>query len=1148
MHFFLSLIVIMDKKNNKKIVKDYSYPNPNDENLQEKIFKKREFYYHRIPRRDILKTDDEIQKYRDENCPDEFDFELKEHQKIITNLLSPHTPYNGILLMYGTGTGKTASAISIAEQFKEQVKKYNTKIYVLVPGPNTRENFKKELVFTTGETYIKNKRILEQMTKNDREREYKIGVYGALQFYKLLSYKTFYRKVLGEKIAEKRLEGDKIIKTYKKTDDGEIERELVVDRISNMDNSIIIVDEAHNLTGNEYGEALMKIKKVSKNLKIILLSATPMKNLASDIVDLINFVRPIDKPIKKDLIFTSDKNVHLNDFKQGGKEILKKMSRGYVSYFRGNTPYTFADRVDKGVIPNGLLFTPLVKCEMDKFQEKGYNKAAEKSKSLDDTSKMDSLFRAASAAANFVFPGLSSDKKKLEGYYSTDGMTTVISQLNADKKTLLNKINKELYKGKLNKADLENFILEDENKNLIGRILSLDYLKDFSVKFYKCIKRLEKLVEGNKGAGTAFIYSNLVKAGGIELFANALKQNGYLEYMENKKDYDIKDDTVDAITGKTFAEFKKKGKDLNTFFPATYILVTGGVDESGEDLPEIKQKIIRNVFNNANNKDGRELKLVLGSKVMNEGVTLENIREIHILDVHYNLGKVEQVIGRGIRMCKHKAVTNENNMFPKVNVYRYVVSKKNELSTDEILYQKAELKYLLVKETERVIKENSIDCPLLLHGNKYPEEIEKYKGCVYPTLENVKKGKKICPQICDFTDCNFKCAGESLNKKYWDNNTKSYKQLNKQDIDYNTFNDDLAKYEIENIKSKIKDLYRFKHVYVYDEILNLLKESYKDHQKELFDQYFLDQALEDLMPKTENEENNFKDNITDKYDRIGYLIQRKEYYIFQPFDENEGVPLYYRQKMDIEQDNLVPVYNYIKKNYSEVKEKELKEKTVKIKRGYNFDTVLDYYEVREENFVVGIVVMNLNKLASQDTDLFKIRPPRAKVLDKKRGTGIPTFKGAVCSTSKDKGYLLKLIKKLPNYKNDEEKALKKMTRESICDQIKNKLLELEKYATSKDKNKKTYVMIPSDHPKFPFTYNLEDRVKSVVKKINKIINRDIGLVTKKMKNGIFLGERNASLTKYQIEFKDTKYTKEKSNELKKLGGKLEKNTWIILIE
>ena len=34
-----------------------------------------------------------------------------------------------------------------------------------------------------------------------------------------------------------------------------------------MDNSIIIVDEAHNLTGNEYGEALKTILKNQRILK-----------------------------------------------------------------------------------------------------------------------------------------------------------------------------------------------------------------------------------------------------------------------------------------------------------------------------------------------------------------------------------------------------------------------------------------------------------------------------------------------------------------------------------------------------------------------------------------------------------------------------------------------------------------------------------------------------------------------------------------------------------------------------------------------------------------------------------------------------------------------------------------------------------------
>ena len=102
--------------------------------------------------------------------------------------------------MHGVGSGKTMSAIRIAEQFKDQVKKYNTKIYVIVPGPNTRENFKKELLNSTGETYLKNKEGLNQMTKAEIDREKKAAIYAALQYYKILSYKTFYKKILGEKI------------------------------------------------------------------------------------------------------------------------------------------------------------------------------------------------------------------------------------------------------------------------------------------------------------------------------------------------------------------------------------------------------------------------------------------------------------------------------------------------------------------------------------------------------------------------------------------------------------------------------------------------------------------------------------------------------------------------------------------------------------------------------------------------------------------------------------------------------------------------------------------------------------------------------------------------------------------------------------
>ena len=1121
------------------MIKDFSYPEPSDPDIQTKIFKKREFYYHQIKPRKKMETYEEVKEYRNQIC-NKNDFKLRESQAIMSNFFNPNTPYTGLLVMHGTGVGKSCTAISIAEQFKDQVKKYNTKIYILTFGPNGRETIKNELLFCTGETYLKNKETLNQMTKAEIDKERKIAINAALQNYKILSYKTFYRKVLGEKITEKELSNDKIKTKYRRNEEGDIERELVIEKINNMNNSLLIIDEAHNLTGNEYGEALKKIIKESENLRVILLTATPMKNLADSIVDLLNFIRPLNDQIQRDKIFTGESNYNMK-IKPGGLEYLKKKASGYISFFRGNIPFTFAKRVDKGIIPNGLLFTPVIKCFMGPFQYKTYINTTENTD--------DKLDRASSSAANFVFPGLNKEKNDLFGYHSTEGINIVMSQINTDGDKLRSMINKKLFNGKLSKEVENNFILINEKKNISGYILKKEYLRIFSIKFYKALERLNKLFinKSDKQIGTTFIYSNLVKAGGMEIFAEVLLMNGYLEYQEDFKNYDIKDDTIDYKTGIKYIDYKKKFNPIN-FMPAVFILITGGVDESGEDIPEIKQKIIRDVYNNANNIDGKNIKICLGSKVMNEGVTLENVKEIHILDVHYNLGRVDQVIGRGIRMCKHINSINDENKFPHVNVYRYVVSindnfkkkltKKEKintpLSTDEILYQKAELKYLVVKEIEQGLKEVAIDCPLLLNGNIFPEEIEKYKGCVPPTLENRKAGKLICPALCNFKECEFKCESQKLNDKYFDKNTYV---LPKKDIDFNTFNDNLAKFEITTIKNKIKDLFRFKHVYLYDELLNEIKNSFESHLVDLFEDYFLDQAIEDMMPKNENDFNNFKDTIYDKYNRDGYLIQRDKYYIFQPFDENEDVTMYYRQNIPIKTQNLVSIKNYIKQKFGDVQIKTYKDESKKKDtNGYNFDDVLEYYDDRNENFIVGIIDKNFNKLASENKDLFKIREPMKK-MTKKRGTGISTFKGAVCITSKDKKYLIELLKKIPNTTKEEIAKINKLTREFICNELRDKLLYLEKYSTSKDKNKMTYVIIPKDHPDYEFPYNLEDRIKHRINEINKIAGRNVDINVIKNKN-----------MTYTLEFPNEKYLKDKDKELIELKCKLDKNTWNLLLE
>ncbi len=103
-------------------------------------------------------------------------------------------------------------------------------------------------------------------------------------------------------------------------------------------------------------------------------------------------------------------------------------------------------------------------------------------------------------------------------------------------------------------------------------------------------------------------------------------------------------------------------------------------------------------YNNNDNIDGKNIKLIIGSKVINEGISLKNVSSVYILDVYFNFGRVDQVVARAIRWCSHINLMNEKNQFPKVKLYKYAIGLKNgKMSSEEDLYYKAELKYLLLQ-------------------------------------------------------------------------------------------------------------------------------------------------------------------------------------------------------------------------------------------------------------------------------------------------------------------------------------------------------------------------------------------------------------------------------------------------------------------
>ena len=56
----------------------------------------------------------------------------------------------------------------------------------------------------------------------------------------------------------------------------------------------------------------------------------------------------------------------------GAEKIIAKKAKGYVSYLRGYNPYTYPERIDKGVIIKPFKYTKLVLCPMSPFHYRTY--------------------------------------------------------------------------------------------------------------------------------------------------------------------------------------------------------------------------------------------------------------------------------------------------------------------------------------------------------------------------------------------------------------------------------------------------------------------------------------------------------------------------------------------------------------------------------------------------------------------------------------------------------------------------------------------------------------------------------------------------------------------------------------------------------
>lgn len=290
-------------------------------------------------RQEIMAGEDNVScETRKQN--DEFD--LLTHQKIVRDYLNLYTPYRGLLLYHGLGSGKTCSSIAIAEGMKS-----DKPVYVLTPAAlksNFFDEMKKcgdnlykqnqywEFVSIDGQPeyvsilskalslstqYIRNKGgawlvdvrksktkgLAEAETKTETEGENKV-LDEALRTGRMTD--GFFYELHPDKQAELDKQIDEMIRAkytdinYNGLSSG-VMRKLTADFIKNpFDNAVVIIDEAHNFVSRivnkikrtkTYPYILYDYLMNASNARIVLLTGTPIINYPNEIGILYNILR-----------------------------------------------------------------------------------------------------------------------------------------------------------------------------------------------------------------------------------------------------------------------------------------------------------------------------------------------------------------------------------------------------------------------------------------------------------------------------------------------------------------------------------------------------------------------------------------------------------------------------------------------------------------------------------------------------------------------------------------------------------------------------------------------------------------------------------------------------------------------------------------
>jgi superfamily II DNA or RNA helicase len=629
------------------------------------------------------------------------------YQLFLRDYMQNASPYRGILLMHFLGSGKTCSAVTIAENLKT-----DKNIVAIMPA-SLKGNFigteKEGLLFCGDPKYKSNPKLIDE-------------------------HYTFISSNASNTIQQ-------------------------LNSVE-LDNHLIIIDEAHNLVSrmfgglagdNKQGRAIYNKLMDAKDCKIVALTGTPVVNDIYEAGILMNILHGYMYLTVFDIVYVSPKYGANWNLRQLEEELEKKEYIDYVQINKANktiefhlnikpwhqsyreklTEITdiakgmeiniqyntyiqftlFPDEPEKGVeefnkyfidqdgssMKNVELFKrrimglvsyykgkkgnlPAIKTDeyvevnMSPYQFSEYEKVRGEEKTSRKLSEIRVFTRQYS---NFVFPGdiprpgigERVSKKGNSANMQNESIAKVMKAGENDEDA--SEVKREELKRYQKAVDMAlNELSANADKYLVK-----DKLGMYSNKMKAMLENIEKT------NGLIFVYSDFRSLEGVEIFSRVLNANGYAKYGEDNK------------------------------LPK-YAMYTGS-----EDLEERNK--IKKIFSSPENKYGRDIKIILATSAGAEGLDLKNIRQVHIMEPYWNNVRIKQVIGRAVRRNSHiELPPNERD----VSIYRYMslirpedqkdLKPKERLSADQIILEIAKRKEKITDEMINAMKGGAVDCVL----------------------------------------------------------------------------------------------------------------------------------------------------------------------------------------------------------------------------------------------------------------------------------------------------------------------------------------------------------------------------------------------------------------------------------------------------